>query len=118
MTFTWLIKNNYGRITRDMVENWRTAHYVYDEKGTRHDALNVDGYGNVSPHLVEGISTLCAHSKGPSGVDPFTGSNIYVSLSVPQDVTVWRTKGRPCEWSGPWDSISLRNSGMGNPSNK
>ena len=119
MTFSWLIKNNYGHITPDMVKNWRTAHYVYDQNGTRHDVLTVDGHGEVSPHLVEGISTLCAHSKGPSGVDPFTGSNIYVSLSVPQDLTVSRTKGRPCEWAGPWDSVSLRDSGRGgNPTDK
>ena len=107
MTFTWLIRNNYGRITPEMVKSWRTAHYVYDVSGKRHDALDVDGYGRISPHLVEGISTLCAHSKGPTGSDPFTGSNIYVSVSVPQDLTVYRTKGRPCEWVGPWDALTL-----------
>src|SRR5436190_37074 len=107
MTFMWLIKNNYGHITPEMVKQWRTAHYVYDRNGARHDVLNVERHGDVSPHLVEGVSTLCAHSKGPSGVDPFTEANIYVSLSVPQDLTVSRTKGRPCEWSGPWDAITL-----------
>jgi len=107
MTFMWLIKNNYGHITPDMVKTWRTAHYVYDLHGTRHDFLDVEGHGRVSPHLVPGIGTLCAHSKGPAGSDPFTGSNIYVSLSVPQDLTVYRTKGRPCEWRGPWDAITL-----------
>jgi hypothetical protein len=107
MTFMWLIKNNYGHITPEMVKQWRTAHYVYDQNGTRHDVLNVEGHGEVSPHLVEGVSTLCAHSKGPSGVDPFTEANIYVSLSVPQDLTVSRTKGRPCEWAGPWDAVTL-----------
>jgi hypothetical protein len=108
MTFTWLIKNNYGRITPDMVKSWRSAHYVYDTGGKKHDALNIEGYGQVSTHLVEGVSTLCAHSKGPTSVDPFTGSNIYVSLSVAQDLEVHRTKGRPCEWVGPWDAVSLR----------
>lgn len=111
MTFTWLIKNNYGRITPEMVKEWRTAHYIYDLAGVRHDQLDIAGYGKVSPHLVEGISTLCAHSKGPTGVDPFTGSNIYVSVSVPQNLTVERTKGRPCEWKGPWDAVTLRTAG-------
>ena len=36
------------------------------------------------------------------------GINIYVSLSVAQDLTSFRTKGRPCEWVGPWDRLSLR----------
>jgi hypothetical protein len=108
MTFMWLIRNNYGRITPEMVKQWRTAHYVYDREGTRHDILGVAGHGQVSPHLVPGVSTLCAHSKGPAGSDPFTGANIYVSLSVAQDLTVWRTKGRPCEWTGPWDALALR----------
>ena len=108
MTFMWLIANNYGRITPDMVKKWRAAHYLYDKDGNRHDFLEVDGAGKVSPHLTPGISTLCAHSKGPAGSDPFTGSNIYVSLSVAQDFTVYRTVGRPCEWVGPWDALSLR----------
>lgn len=108
MTFMWLIKNNYGHITADMVKQWRTAHYVYDRDGKRHDSLDVAGHGKVSPHLVPGIGTLCAHSKGPAGSDPFTGANIYVSLSVAQDLTVWRTKGRPCEWTGPWDALTLK----------
>src|SRR5947199_4216379 len=59
MTFMWLIKNNYGHITPEMVKQWRTAHYVYDRNGARHDAFEVDGHGAVSPHLVEGVSTLC-----------------------------------------------------------
>lgn len=92
-----------------MVKEWRTAHYIYDRNGSRHDVLDVESYGKVSPHLVEGISTLCAHSKGPTGVDPFTGSNVYVSLSVAEDLTVFRTKSRACEWKGPWDALSLGN---------
>jgi hypothetical protein len=107
MTFTWLIKQNYGNITREMVQEWRKAHYVYDIWGIRHDTLPVPGYGDVSPHLA--VGTLCAHSKGPTGSDPFTGSNIYVSIGVPQELAVYRTKGRPCEWVGPWDVISLKN---------
>ena len=108
MTFMTLIKQNYGRITPEMVRGWRTAHYVYDVNGGRHDTLDVPGAGKVSPHLVPGVSTLCAHTSGPAGVDTFLGVNTYVSLSVAQDLTVWRTVGRPCEWKGPWDAISLR----------
>lgn len=108
-TLMWLIKENYGNITVETVQDWRKAHYIYDMGGTRYDSLSVEGYGDVSPHLVPGVGTLCAHSKGPAGFDPFTGVNIYVSIAVPQDLAIYRTKGRPCEWVGPWDAISLYN---------
>jgi hypothetical protein len=107
-TFMWLIRNNYGKITPDMVKEWRTAHFVYDVAGARHDSLMVKGQP-FSPHLVPGVGTLCEHSKGPAGVDTFKGVNTYVSLSTPGNLTVYRTVGRPCEWVGPWDALSLSN---------
>src|SRR5207247_4411448 len=67
LTFMWLIRNNYGHITPEMVKGWRTAHYVYGRNGSQHDRLEVAGFGPVSPHLTPGITTLCAHSKGPAG---------------------------------------------------
>lgn len=115
MTLMTLIKRNYGKITPEMVKGWRTAHYVYDVNGIRHDRLDVPGVGSVSPHLIPGVSTLCAHTSGPAGVDTYLGVNTYVSLSVAQDLTVWRTVGRPCEWKGPWDAISFRSSGAAAP---
>ena len=102
----WLIHNNYGNITPEMVKEWRTAHFVYDVEGTRHDTLMVDGK-EVPPNLVPRVGTLCAHSSGPAGVDTFKGVNTYVSLSTPDELTVYRTVGRPCEWVGPWDALSL-----------
>lgn len=105
-TLTWLIHDNYGHITPDMVKVWRTAHFVYDKSGTRYDSLKVDGR-SISPHLVPGVATLCWHTNGPAGVDTFKGVDTYVSLSTPDDLTVYRTVGRPCEWVGPWDALSL-----------
>jgi len=26
---------------------------------------------------------------------------------VGQDLVCYRTKGRPCEWTGPWDALKL-----------
>jgi hypothetical protein len=91
-----------------MVKVWRTAHFVFDTGGTRYDSLKVDGK-DVSPHLVPQVATLCWHTNGPAGVDTFKGVDTYVSLSTPDNLTVYRTKGRPrpCEWVGPWDAISL-----------
>ncbi|MGH9475397.1 MAG: hypothetical protein ACRD1C_03585 [Terriglobales bacterium] len=105
-TFMWLIERNYGHVTPEMVQAWRRMHFVYDRGGLRHDSVEVDGR-QCPTELVPQIGTLCRHTSGPAGVDTFKGINIYVSLSVAQDRTSFRTKGRPCEWEGPWDELSL-----------
>jgi len=106
-TFMSLIAQNYGHIDADMVRQWRTTHFVLDKDGVRHDQLEVDGR-QVPIYLAPGAATICRHTFGPPGVDSMKGINIYVSLSVPRELTSFRTKGRPCEWMGPWDRLSLR----------
>lgn len=105
-TFMGLIEQNYGRIDVDMVQHWRTTHFVLDRDGARHDRVEADGR-QIPIYLAPGAATLCRHTFDPPGVDSLKGINIYVSLSVPQDLTSFRTKGRPCEWVGPWDRLSL-----------
>jgi hypothetical protein len=105
-TFMWLINNNYGNISADIVKEWRTTHYVYDLAGTKHDYLLEDGK-KVGLNLVPEIATLCWHANGPAGVDTYKGVDTYVTVSVAQDLTSYRTRGRPCEWVGPWDTLSL-----------
>lgn len=107
-TFMWLIQKNYGRITPEMVQQWRRTHFIYDESGTRHDFIEIGGK-QIPVHLVPDTANLCRHTSGPPGVDTNKGINIYVSMSVADDLTSFRTKGRPCEWQGPWDRLSLRN---------
>ena len=102
----WLIKRQYGHVTLDMVQAWRRTHSIYDQKGVRHDHVDISGR-MVPVYLVPDAATLCWHSSGPAGVDTFKGVDTYVSLSVAQDLTSYRTKGRPCEWVGPWDRVSL-----------
>lgn len=106
-TFMWLIRRNYGRITPEMVQAWRRTHFIYDQSGTRHDTIDRDGT-RIPVHLVPDTATLCWHSSGPAGVDTFKGVDTYVSMSIADDLTSFRTKGRPCEWDGPWDRLSLR----------
>ncbi len=106
-TLMTLIDQHDGDITVEMVQQWRRTHYVYDRSGVRHDEVEVDGR-KVPAYLAPGAATLCRHTFEPPGVDSFTGINIYVSVSVAQDLVSWRTKGRPCEWVGPWDRLSLR----------
>jgi hypothetical protein len=105
-TFMWLIRNAYRRIDVEMVQEWRRSHFIYDRNGAWHDHAIVAGK-EVPVHLLPDAATLCWHSSGPAGLDTFEGVDTYVSLSVAQDLTSFRTKGRPCEWSGPWDRLSL-----------
>jgi hypothetical protein len=107
-TLMWLIQRNHGQITVEMVQEWRRTHFVYDESGTRHDYVE-DGGNRIPVHLVPDTANLCRHTSGPPGVDTNKGINIYVSLSVADELTSFRTKGRPCEWDGPWDRLSLQN---------
>lgn len=106
-TFMQLIKNNYGNIDVEMVQEWRRSHFYIDKEGYRRDYLWTDGKGWIPSHLA-GPGMLCSHGRGEDpGTDSFKGVNIYVSIAVPNDLVVYRTKGRPCEWVGPWDAISL-----------
>jgi hypothetical protein len=107
-TLMTLIRDNYGNITLDMVQEWRRGHYFYDLDGIRHDTVWVEGYGEVPSHLAPGVATICRHRYSSPGVDAFTGINIYVSIGMSKDLTIYRTKGRPCEWVGPWDAIRLQ----------
>ena len=106
-TFMWLIRRNYGHITPEMAQDWRKTHFIYDQLGTRHDTIEKDG-ARIPVYLVPDTATLCWHSSGPAGVDTFQGVDTYVSMSIADDLTSFRTKGRPCEWDGPWDRLSLR----------
>lgn len=107
-TLMWLINNNYGNIDLDMVKQWRRTHFNYDKAGNRYDTLTYKGQ-QYPTYLTPSAGVLCRHTVSSSapGVDQFTGINIYVSISTPHDRTVYRTKGRPCDWVGPWDSLSL-----------
>lgn len=106
-TLMWLIEKNFGRIDAEMVQAWRRTHFVYDRSGALHTSLPIDGR-EVPIYLVPDAATLCRHTSGPAGVDTMKGINIYVSLSIAQELASFRTKGRPCEWLGPWDRLSLR----------
>ncbi len=106
-TLMTLIQKNFGQITVEMVQEWRRTHFIYDASGTRHDYVD-DGGNRIPVHLAPTTANLCRHSSGPAGVDTNMGINTYVSLSVADDLTSFRTKGRPCEWDGPWDRLSLQ----------
>ena len=110
-TLMKLIHDNYGNVDVEMVQDWRKGHYFYDLLGVKHETVYIDPYGDIPSHLASGVATICRHrtSGAPDFDDTFKGINIYVSIGVAKDLIVYRTKGRPCEWVGPWDAITLRN---------
>jgi len=72
ITYMSLLKENYGHITREMVQEWRKAHYTYDVNGVKHDTLAIPDYG-TSPRTWR--SARSARTRGPgsgrrAGRDP------------------------------------------------
>lgn len=101
-TLWWQIKRNWGNIDADMVMNWYQQHYFIDEEGFRHDYAYQESTGEyirVSDHPLR--YSLCRHI-GQSA------TNTDAKVSVAQDLAFYFTNGRPGEWVGPWDVITLK----------
>jgi len=101
-TLWWQIKRNWGNIDADMVMNWYQQHYFIDEEGFRHDYAYQESTGEyirVSDAPLR--YTLCRH-VGQSA------TNTDAKVGVAQDLAFYFTNGRPGEWVGPWDLISLK----------
>ena len=101
-TLWWQIKRNYGNIDANMVMNWYQQHYFIDEQGFRHDYAYQEKTGEyirVSDNPLR--YSLCRH-VGQSA------TNTDAKVSVAQDLAFYFTNGRPGEWVGPWDLLSLK----------
>lgn len=101
-TLWWQIKRNWGNIDAKMVMDWYQQHYFIDEQGFRHDYAYQESTGQyirVSDHPLR--YSLCRH-VGQSA------TNTDAKVSVAQDLAFYFTNGRPGEWVGPWDLISLK----------
>ena len=70
-------------------------------------SIVADHYASVLRNCVGEAINPTTGELWSSGVDTNLGINTYVSLSGADDLTSFRTKGRPCEWEGPWDRLSL-----------
>ncbi len=103
-TMFWNVKHNYGQIDREMVMDWYRGHYYIDKNGERHDYVWVEEIGWVPSHLL--ATTPCRHR--PSPPDVMKGATTDAKVGVAQDLAFYFTHGRPCEWKGPWDLISLK----------
>lgn len=101
-TLWWQINRNYGNIDREMVMDWYRQHYFIDEQGYRHDYAYQESTGNyIRVSDMPLAYTTCRHREQ-------AGINTDAKVSVAQDLAFYFTNGRPGEWIGPWDLISLK----------
>ncbi len=107
----WMLRNNYGKIDREMVmRELVTAHYAYDKEGTRYDPDPDSHTPAVQKENLTG--TFCAH------VVPFTkeyplgmGGNSETSVFNLSTLEVWWVPVWPChykEWNMDWDYLNLK----------
>ncbi len=99
----WNVKYNYGKIDRDMMMQWYANHYYFTKDGTRVDYVYDETYGWVPSHLK--TTTPCRHRAIPNIM---VGNTTDAKVAVAQELAYYNTIGRPCEWVGPWDVISLK----------
>ncbi|MDP6040664.1 MAG: hypothetical protein QGG64_19105, partial [Candidatus Latescibacteria bacterium] len=97
-TLMWDIKHNYGEIDRDMAMAFMKGHYRYDVEGNRIEAADGEqGFqfeGNVT----------CPHAGGFP--DKWESGSADSKVTVcGDDLRIYWTLGRPCEWEGPWDEV-------------
>lgn len=105
-TGMWFLRNNYGKIDLDMVKEFATAHYGYDEEGNFIDVDPVTG----KPTVPDAWS-WCTH-KNFSEEFPFGADGQQMTHIV--DCTtaeVWYVPNYPChykEWNMEWQYLDLK----------
>ncbi len=105
-TLMWMIKNHFGVINEQLVmKKFMTPHFFYDKEGVKHDMYDLDPHGKIPAHNAG--ATVCRHTPGYP--EPFMGGSNDVKLFSIDDRKVYWIQGRPCEWQGEWDHISLKN---------
>ena len=89
---------HYGQIDTGLAKTLMKGHHTYDVDGNRlEQAWTEDGLKNVT----------CPH-QGPQPHSPTGGSaDSKVVVSGPEGVDAHWTLGRPCEWEGEWDLVTI-----------
>jgi hypothetical protein len=98
-TLMWDIRHNYGEIDRDMAMELMRGHHQYDRDGNR-----IESEEGKTPLQFTGDVT-CPHSGYPEN---WTSGTADSKIAVyADDLKVYWTLGRPCEWQGTWDEAIL-----------
>jgi hypothetical protein len=99
-TLMWDIRHNYGSIDRDMAMEFMRGHHQHDREGNRIESkdgeIPLQSKGNVT----------CPHSGHPE--DWKRGTADAKMAIQDDDLMIYWTLGRPCEWQGAWDEAMLR----------
>ena len=104
-TLMWDIRHNCGQIDREMAMAFMRGHHQYDREGKR-----IESEAGEMPLQFTGDVT-CPHSGYPETWERGT-ADAKVAVSG-KDLSIYWTLGRPCEWQGPWDEVSLPISDFG-----
>jgi len=100
-TFMWLVKNNYGKIDREMLQY---------EIAPTHDRYKEDGTKIVPEKNEEGyfvpITSVCSHGLGKPG--EFPGGSQRTMLFLHNTCDLWHVPAWPCVFiDKPWDYVSM-----------
>ena len=99
-TLMWDIRHNYGQIDRELAMQFMRSHHQHDRDGHRIESEN----GEMPLQFTGDVT--CPHSGYP---EDWTRGTADAKIAVQgNDLKVYWTLGRPCEWQGPWDEARLR----------
>ena len=101
-TLMWDIRHNFGQIDREMAVKFMCGHHQHDRDGNRIESIEGE------PPLQFSGDVTCPHSGYP---ETWTRGTADSKMAVyGDDLKVYWTMGRPCEWQGEWDAVTLRES--------
>ena len=96
----WDIRHNYGQIDRDLAMEFMRGHHQHDRDGNR-----IESEEGKRPLQSIGDVT-CPHSGYP---EDWTRGTADAKIAIQNDyLSIYWTLGRPCEWRGPWDEVTLQ----------
>ena len=99
-TMMWDLRHSYGRIDRDLAMQILCGHHQHDHYGRRIEAP--DGH----PGLQYDGDVTCPHRGGFPDTCRQGSADSKVVVDG-DDLRIYWTLGRPCEWRGDWDAVLL-----------
>ena len=99
-TLMWDIQHHYGQIDRELAMEFLRGHHQHDRDGHR-----IETQDGETPLQFTGDVT-CPHSGGYP--EKWIVGTADSKLAVHgNDLKIYWTLGRPCEWQGAWDEVNL-----------